>query len=291
MYLCNSHLFLKKHCFHLFKINIFWCFYRRCLISEKFMTLGETNADWTSTPGRSYNANTCGKRKPKTLPRSYTVRIIHIGIESGCRKTRSKRADERAKITACRTRKNERKRERFKVESNLRKSWQHAESVILWLARQCFILVFFPFESPREHRSGALVRVQFGLACSRNDHVGWSQISEIEDHRGRAGMQSALKRSAKNNDFSSRRYNCDTSRKDSLRKITSRKPTAIYRRRYRVLLFSWGKTKLITVRIARGRTRWLIDRRGAEPVGEGTNDGRHQCFPTCRSISYLPSPP
>lgn len=131
---------------------------------------------WTSTLGRSYNANTWGKGEPKTLPRLYTVRIIHIGIDSGCRKTRSKRADGRAKRTACRTRKNERKRERFKIESNLRKSWQRAESDIVALSRQCFILFFFfPPSSLRtmvENTDPASwIRVQFGLACSRNGHV------------------------------------------------------------------------------------------------------------------------
>lgn len=144
------------------------------------MTLGKTsNVDWTSISGRSYNANTGGggRREPKTLPR-FVHSIIHIGIDSGCRRTRSKRADGRAKRTACRKRKNERKRERFKIESNLRKSWQHAESVVL---RFCAPMDFAPFSlfsstlsnPPREQSDSARcsTRAVWIIACSRNGHV------------------------------------------------------------------------------------------------------------------------
>lgn len=86
----------------------------------------------------------------------------------------------------------------FKIESNLRKSWQRAESVIVACARQeTSLLPFFflspsPFRIPsaENRRSGALLRVQFGLACSRNRSR--RMISNLGDRRskiigGRAG--------------------------------------------------------------------------------------------------------
>lgn len=113
IYLIFSYIYIYIYVF-IFFIIVTWLdksqiFGFRCLKAKEIWF-------WASTaPGRSYNVNTRVKGIAK---RECTVRTIHTGIDSGCRKIRSKRADWRAKRTACRTRKSERTREneRFKIE-------------------------------------------------------------------------------------------------------------------------------------------------------------------------------
>lgn len=184
-----SGFFFLKYIFHLSNIFIeFFSYFLLYLLLDKILSdldaWKRKRCDFGQVQLRA--AHMMLIWESKALPRECTVRTIHTGIDSGCRKIRSKRADWRAKRTACRTRKSERTRERYKIESNLRqKSRRHAESVTLQCAPLWGIFSLFPSprkipSSSKENTNAPMQRVavrsvRLGLACSKNGRVsGWS---------------------------------------------------------------------------------------------------------------------
>lgn len=178
------------------------------------------------------------------------------------------------------------------TESNPKGSGQHAESVTF----------FLPGGSTRyDHRRDVLACVHLGLACSRNhphrmisDH---STLTPIGDHRWYELKPSRCPKTT----CERRRFNdVDLSPSSSFRRAkgeiakraTRREaPSAPMERSRNVIgesfFLSRGEIKLITVRIAKSAP--LIDRSRLDALRRSKRGG-HRCIPTCRSISYFPSP-